>query len=71
MHELHADAAAVNAARGIGYLAGYVQLRMAERGKVPQRIEIGLKIAPAAERVHNALLFLAVNVWLYRYSGQG
>ncbi len=62
VHELDTDAAAVNATRGIGYIAGDIQFGMSQRGEVPQRIEICLKIAPAPERVQDALLFLAVNI---------
>src|SRR5271167_281543 len=68
VHELDADAAGVNAASGVGYFASEVQLGMRERGKVSQRIEIRLKVSPAAERVQHALLLLAVNV--QHYSGQ-
>ena len=69
MHELNADAAAVDAARSVSHIAGDVQLGMGQRSEVAQRIEICLKVAPAPERVQNALLFFAVNI--HHDSGQG
>jgi hypothetical protein len=69
VHEFHADAAAVSAPRLVGNVAGNLQVRMRLRGEMSQRIEVGLKITPAAERVQNAFLLLAVNI--HHYGGQG
>ena len=65
VHELDADAAAVDAARGISFVAGDVQFGMAERREVAERIEVGLQVSPAAERVEHAFLLLAVNIHHY------
>ena len=69
MHELDADGAGIDAARGLGFVAGHIQLRMRQRLEVVERIEIGLKISPAAERIHHPFQLLAVNV--HHYGGQG
>jgi hypothetical protein len=61
MHELNSDAAGIDATGCIGRIAGNVQFGMRERGKMPERIEIGLKVTPASERVHHAFLLFAVN----------
>ena len=46
-----------------------IEFGMDQRGEVPQGIEIGLQITPAAERIHHAFQLFAVNV--HQYSGQG
>src|SRR5581483_6963832 len=60
VHELDANASAVDTARGIGDIAGNFQLGMRQRREVAKRIEVCLKVTPAPERVENPLLFFAV-----------
>ena len=69
MHELDADGAAVDAAGGVGFFAFEVEVGLSQRREVPDGIEIGLEITPAAERVHHAFQLLAVNI--HQCGGQG
>ena len=62
MHELGADAAAINSACGVGYVARQIKVGMGQRSEMPNGIEVGLQVAPAAEGVHDALQLFAVNV---------
>ena len=68
MHELHADAAGINLPRGVGSTATDVKLGVRKGLEVPQRVEVCLKVSPAAERIDHALLLLAVNI--HHYGGQ-
>ncbi len=51
VHELDADAAAVDATRGVGGTAGDIKFGMSQGGEVPQRIEVCLQVAPAPKSV--------------------
>ena len=56
MHELGANRAAIDLARGVRFRAGDVEFGQGDRLQIAQRIEIRLKVSPAAEGVPDALL---------------
>src|SRR6516225_5864833 len=69
VHELNTDAAAVDATASVGYITVEIQFRMGNGCEMSQRIEFGLQVTPASERVHGPFQFLAVNI--HQYGGQG
>jgi hypothetical protein len=71
VHELGADGAAINCARSFGVLAFELKLRMLERLKVAERIEIGFEIAPATEKVEDALALFYFRTGFGRRKGLG
>ncbi len=60
VHELRADGAAIDFARAVGLRAADSQLGVIKTGKVTERIEVGLQVSPAAEKIKGALLRLII-----------
>ena len=62
VHEFRADGSAVDAPRLVGHRAAQVQVRMLFDGKVSERVELRLHVAPAAESIENLLSFSLVRL---------
>jgi hypothetical protein len=54
VHELRADGAAIDLASGFRVLTVELQLGMRDAREVAERVEVGLEIAPAAEKFEYA-----------------